>query len=96
MIPIVDAVTDAVRVRLRPIMMSMVTTVAGLSPLVFNPGAGTELYRGVGVIVMFGLLGTAVKKAVDTAKSAVSAVGSAVNKVKDAVSNVADKLNPFN
>ena len=34
----------------------MVTTVAGLSPLVFNPGAGTELYRGLGAIVLFGLL----------------------------------------
>jgi multidrug efflux pump subunit AcrB len=36
-------------------MMSMVTTVAGLSPLVFNPGAGTELYRGLGAIVLFGV-----------------------------------------
>jgi multidrug efflux pump subunit AcrB len=53
---IFEAVTEAVRVRLRPIMMSMVTTVAGLSPLVFNPGAGTELYRGLGAIVLFGLL----------------------------------------
>ena len=53
---VIDAVTDAVRVRLRPIMMSMVTTIAGLSPLVFNPGAGTELYRGLGAIVLFGLL----------------------------------------
>ena len=53
---VVDAVTEAVSVRLRPIMMSMVTTVAGLSPLVFNPGAGTELYRGLGAIVLFGLL----------------------------------------
>ena len=53
---VIDAVSEAVRVRLRPIMMSMVTTVAGLSPLVFNPGAGTELYRGLGAIVLFGLL----------------------------------------
>jgi multidrug efflux pump subunit AcrB len=53
---VLDAVTEAVQVRLRPIMMSMVTTVAGLSPLVFNPGAGTELYRGLGAIVLFGLL----------------------------------------
>jgi len=53
---VLEAVTDAVRVRLRPIMMSMITTVAGLSPLVFNPGAGTELYRGLGAIVLFGLL----------------------------------------
>lgn len=53
---VLESVTDAVRVRLRPIMMSMVTTVAGLSPLVFYPGAGTELYRGLGAIVLFGLL----------------------------------------
>jgi multidrug efflux pump subunit AcrB len=53
---VAEAIADAVRVRLRPIMMSMITTVAGLSPLVFNPGAGTELYRGLGAIVLFGLL----------------------------------------
>jgi multidrug efflux pump subunit AcrB len=53
---VIDAVTEAIRVRLRPIMMTTVTTVAGLSPLVFNPGAGTELYRGLGAIVLFGLL----------------------------------------
>jgi multidrug efflux pump subunit AcrB len=53
---VIEAVTEAVRVRLRPIMMSTITTVAGLSPLVFNPGAGTELYRGLGAIVLFGLL----------------------------------------
>ncbi|MGR8920121.1 MAG: efflux RND transporter permease subunit [Gammaproteobacteria bacterium] len=51
-----EAVLDATRARLRPIMMSMVTTVFGLSPLVLNPGAGTELYRGLGAIVLFGLL----------------------------------------
>lgn len=54
-----QAVRDAVEVRLRPIAMSTLTTVCGLAPLVFIPGEGTELYRGVGVIVMFGLLGTA-------------------------------------
>ena len=53
---VLDGITEAVQVRLRPIMMSMVTTVAGLSPLVLNPGAGTELYRGLGAIVLFGLL----------------------------------------
>lgn len=51
----VEAVRAAVETRLRPIMMSMITTVCGLSPLVFIPGAGTELYRGVGAIVLFGL-----------------------------------------
>ncbi|MDQ3624922.1 MAG: efflux RND transporter permease subunit, partial [Verrucomicrobiota bacterium] len=50
-----EAVKDAVAVRLRPILMTTATTLIGLAPLVFIPGAGTELYRGVGVIVLFGL-----------------------------------------
>lgn len=55
-----DAVREAVASRLRPIAMSTLTTICGLSPLVFIPGAGTELYRGVGAIVLFGILGAAV------------------------------------
>ena len=51
-----DAVSEAMRLRLRPIMMSTITTLFGLAPLVFYPGAGTELYRGLGAIVLFGLL----------------------------------------
>ena len=54
------AVRDAVASRMRPIAMSTLTTLCGLSPLVFIPGAGTELYRGVGVIVLFGILGAAI------------------------------------
>ena len=41
-------------------MMSTITTVLGLSPLVFIPGAGTELYRGLGAVVLFGILYSAV------------------------------------
>jgi multidrug efflux pump subunit AcrB len=52
----VAAVRDAVSSRLRPILMSSLTTGIGLSPLVFIPGAGAELYRGVGVVVLAGLL----------------------------------------
>ena len=52
----VDAVREAVSTRIRPVLMTMTTTIFGLAPLVFIPGAGTELYRGVGVIVLFGLL----------------------------------------
>jgi multidrug efflux pump subunit AcrB len=57
---VVEAVARAVQTRLRPIAMTTLTTVCGLSPLVFLPGEGTELYRGVGVIVLFGLMGAAV------------------------------------
>ncbi len=52
----VEAVREAVATRIRPIMMSMITTLFGLAPLVFIPGEGTELYRGVGVVVLSGLL----------------------------------------
>ena len=55
-----EAVAHAVDARIRPIAMSTLTTVFGLAPLVILAGEGTELYRGVGVIVMFGLLGTAI------------------------------------
>jgi multidrug efflux pump subunit AcrB len=54
--PAARAVTEAAKTRLRPILMTTVTTVCGLAPLVFLPGAGTELYRGVGAVVLFGLL----------------------------------------
>jgi len=55
-----EAVRSAVETRLRPIAMSSITTICGLSPLVFLPGAGTELYRGLGAIVLFGVAGATV------------------------------------
>lgn len=58
MVPLA-AVREAVEARLRPIAMSTITTLCGLAPLVLIPGAGTELYRGVGAIVMFGIIGAA-------------------------------------
>ncbi len=51
-----DAVKQAVETRLRPILMSTATTVLGLSPLVFSPGDGAELYRGVGIVVLIGIV----------------------------------------
>ena len=50
-----EAVKSAVASRLRPVLMTTSTTLMGLAPLVFLPGAGTELYRGLGAIVLFGL-----------------------------------------
>ncbi|MCW2246584.1 multidrug efflux pump subunit AcrB [Azospirillum fermentarium] len=51
-----EAVEDATRLRLRPILITTVAAIAGLAPLVLIPSPGTELYRGLGVVVMFGLL----------------------------------------
>lgn len=57
---IVEAVREAVDSRIRPIAIATITTGCGLSPLVFIPGEGTELYRGVGAIVLFGLIGATI------------------------------------
>jgi hydrophobic/amphiphilic exporter-1 (mainly G- bacteria), HAE1 family len=50
-----EAILESVRTRIRPIFMTTGTTVLGLAPLVFFPGAGSELYRGLGAIVLGGL-----------------------------------------
>ena len=50
------AVVESVRTRFRPIMMTTMTSVIGMSPLVLQPGAGSELYRGLGSVVLGGLL----------------------------------------
>ncbi|MCA9100015.1 MAG: efflux RND transporter permease subunit, partial [Planctomycetales bacterium] len=51
-----DAIAESVRGRVRPIFMTTLTTVLGMSPLVLSPGAGSELYRGLGTVVLSGLL----------------------------------------
>ena len=51
-----DAILESVRTRIRPIFMTTITTVLGLLPLVLFPGAGSELYRGLGSVVLGGLL----------------------------------------
>ncbi len=50
-----DAVLEATRTRLRPIYMSAATSVFGMLPLAVAPGPGSELYRGLGAVVLGGL-----------------------------------------
>ncbi|MEM9358165.1 MAG: efflux RND transporter permease subunit [Pseudomonadota bacterium] len=50
-----DAIMEATRNRIRPIFMSTLTSVFGMLPLVIFPGAGSELYRGLGSVVLGGL-----------------------------------------
>ncbi|MDC1383556.1 efflux RND transporter permease subunit [Candidatus Puniceispirillum sp.] len=50
-----EAIVEATRNRIRPIFMSTLTSLFGLVPLVIFPGAGSELYRGIGVVVFGGL-----------------------------------------
>jgi HAE1 family hydrophobic/amphiphilic exporter-1 len=51
-----EAIAESVRTRVRPIMMSTLTSVGGMAPLVLMPGSGSELYRGLGAVVVGGLL----------------------------------------
>ena len=51
-----QAILESVRTRVRPIFMTTMTTVLGLLPLVLFPGAGSELYRGLGSVVLGGLI----------------------------------------
>lgn len=51
-----EAILESVRTRVRPIAMTTATTVLGLCPLVLFPGAGSELYRGLGSVLLGGLL----------------------------------------
>lgn len=53
--PAVDAIAEATSNRIRPIFMSTLTSLFGMMPLVLFPGAGSELYRGLGTVVLGGL-----------------------------------------
>jgi HAE1 family hydrophobic/amphiphilic exporter-1 len=50
-----EAIPRGVKTRVRPIFMTMSTTIFGLLPLVLFPGAGSELYRGLGSVLLGGL-----------------------------------------
>jgi HAE1 family hydrophobic/amphiphilic exporter-1 len=50
------AIAYSTQTRVRPIFMSVITSVAGMAPLVIFGGAGSELYRGLGAVVVGGLL----------------------------------------
>lgn len=51
-----SAVETAVRLRLRPILMSTMTSIFGMLPLLLNPGSGSELYRGLAAVIVGGML----------------------------------------
>lgn len=51
----IEAVVESCRTRLRPILMTTMTTVLGMLPLSLGIGEGSENYRGMTITVMFGL-----------------------------------------
>jgi HAE1 family hydrophobic/amphiphilic exporter-1 len=52
---VIASIEEATANRVRPIFMSTLTSVCGMLPLVVFPGEGSELYRGLGAVVVGGL-----------------------------------------
>lgn len=50
-----EAILESTRIRIRPIYMSACTSIFGMLPLVVRPGPGSELYRGLGSVVLGGI-----------------------------------------
>ena len=55
-----EAAAHAARTRLRPILMTSVAFIAGVAPLAFGSGAGSEMRQALGVAVFFGMIGVTV------------------------------------
>lgn len=54
--PLKEAILEAGRTRLRPIFMTTMTTVFGMVPLSLGIGQGSEMYKGMAIAVIFGLI----------------------------------------
>jgi hydrophobe/amphiphile efflux-1 (HAE1) family protein len=52
---ILDAITEAAKLRLRPILMTTLTTVMGMLPLAIGLGEGSEMLKPMAVVIVFGL-----------------------------------------
>jgi len=52
-----SAATEAARLRLRPILMTSLAFIFGVTPLVWAIGAGAELRQALGTAVFFGMIG---------------------------------------
>ena len=50
-----DAVDQALRMRLRPIFMSTMTSLLGMLPLLLVPGVGSAIYRGLAAAIVGGM-----------------------------------------
>lgn len=54
------ALARSCKTRLRPILMTVITTVAGMLPLALGQGSGAELYQGLAAVITGGLVASTV------------------------------------
>jgi multidrug efflux pump subunit AcrB len=52
-----EAIVEACRLRLRPILMTSFAFILGVLPLIASTGSGSEMRQAVGVAVFFGMIG---------------------------------------
>ncbi len=50
-----EAILEASTIRLRPILMTSIATVAGALPLMFGDGAGSASRNAIGIVIVFGV-----------------------------------------
>lgn len=53
---VIEAITEACLLRLRPVLMTALTTIFGLVPLLLSHGMGSEVQRPLAIVVVFGLI----------------------------------------
>lgn len=51
----IDAICEASVLRLRPVLMTSIATIAGHTPLIFAEGAGAEARNSIGIVLVFGM-----------------------------------------
>jgi len=53
--PLREAIVEGALLRLRPVLMTAITTILGLLPLLLSKGIGSEVQRPLSAVVVFGL-----------------------------------------
>ncbi len=58
--PVKNAILESCMLRLRPVLMTALTTILGLLPLLLSTGLGSEVQRPLAVVVIYGLISSTI------------------------------------